>query len=244
MRLSVNVDHVATVRQARRADEPDPVWAAVAAELAGACGITVHLRGDRRHIQDRDVEALRKTVAGCLNLEMAATDEMLGIATRLRPDMCTLVPEGAGEVTTQGGLDIMAEEAAVRSAVERLKASGIGVSIFIDPDVVQVGRANAVGADIVEVHTGLYADAKGADAVTREFEKVRVAAIAACEMGLRAHGGHGLTYRNVHRIAAIGEIDEVSIGHSIVARAVVVGMDRAVREMLALLGRGAQGVRG
>jgi pyridoxine 5-phosphate synthase len=235
MRLSVNVDHVATIRQARKADEPDPVWAAVQAELAGACGITVHLRGDRRHIQDRDVETLRKTVVGCLNLEMKASDEMLGIAERVLPDMCTLVPEGAGEVTTQGGLNIMGEEGAVRKAIARLKGAGIAVSIFIDPDVVQVGRAKAVGADIVEIHTGIYAETKDRDCVARELEKVRVAAIAAREMGLRAHGGHGLTYRNIESIARVGEIDEVSIGHSVVARAVVVGMGPAVREMLVLL---------
>lgn len=238
MRLSVNVDHIATIRQARKADEPDPAWAAVEAELAGACGITVHLRGDRRHVQDRDVEVLRKTVVGCLNLEMKASDEMLGIATRVLPDMCTLVPEGAGEVTTQGGLNIIAEEDTVRKAVARLKGAGIAVSVFIDPDVVQVGRAKAVGADIVEIHTGIYAEAKGGDGVTRELEKVRVAAIAAREMGLRAHGGHGLTYRNIDPVARIGEIEEVSIGHGIVARAVVVGMERAVREMLARLGPG------
>jgi len=238
MKLSVNVDHVATIRQARGADEPDPVWAAVEAELAGARGITVHLRGDRRHIQDRDVEVLRKTVAGVLNLEMKASDEMLDIATRLLPDMCTLVPEGAGEVTTQGGLDVMSEEGTVRKAIARLKGKGVAVSLFIDPDVVQVGRAKAVGADIVEIHTGIYAEAKDSDGVVRELEKVRVAAIAAREMGLRAHGGHGLTYRNIAPIARIGEIDEVSIGHSIVARAVVVGMERAVREMLGLLAAG------
>jgi pyridoxine 5-phosphate synthase len=235
MRLSVNVDHVATLRQARRADEPDPVWAAVEAELAGACGITVHLRGDRRHIQDRDLEVLRETVAGVLNLEMRASDEMIGVATAVVPDMCTLVPEGAGELTTGGGLDVVAEEAAVRGAIERLKAAGIGVSLFIDPDVVQVGRAKAVGADIVEIHTGIYAEASGPDDVQRELEKVRVAAIAATEMGLRAHGGHGLTYRNIRPVASISEIDEVSIGHSIVARAVFVGMGPAVREMLALM---------
>lgn len=235
MRLSVNVDHVATIRQARKADEPDPVWAAAQAELAGACGITVHLRGDRRHIQDRDVEVLRKTVAGCLNLEMKASDEMLGIAERLVPDMCTLVPEGAGEVTTQGGLDIVGEEGAVRKAVARLKGAGITVSIFIDPDVVHVGRAKAVGADIVEIHTGIYAETNDRDGITRELEKVRVAAIAAREMGLSAHGGHGLTYRNSARIAGIREIEEVSIGHSVVSRAVVVGMREAVREMLGLL---------
>lgn len=239
MRLSVNVDHVATIRQARKADEPDPVWAAAQAELAGACGITVHLRGDRRHIQDRDVEVLRKTVAGCLNLEMKASDEMLGIAERLVPDMCTLVPEGAAEVTTQGGLNIMGEEVAVRKAVARLKGAGITVSIFIDPDVVQVGRAKAVGADIVEIHTGIYAETEDRDGIARELEKVRVAAIAAREMGLLAHGGHGLTYRNIEPIARIGEIDEVSIGHSVVARAVVVGMERAVQEMLVRLTPGS-----
>jgi pyridoxine 5-phosphate synthase len=235
MRLSVNVDHVATIRQARMADEPDPVWAAVEAELAGACGITVHLRGDRRHIQDRDVEVLRQTTAGAFNLEMKASDEMLAVATRVLPDMCTLVPEGTGELTTQGGLDVVVEEEAVRKAISTLKGKGIAVSIFVDPDVVQVGRAKAVGANIVEIHTGIYADARGPDDVARELEKVRVSAIAAVEMGLRAHGGHGLTYRNIEPVAAIHEIDEVSIGHSIVARAVVAGMDAAVREMLTLM---------
>ena len=235
MRLSVNIDHVATVKQARMTDEPDPVWAAVHAELAGACGITVHLRGDRRHIQDRDVELLKQTVVGVLNLEMKATDEMLGVALRVRPDMCTLVPEGAGELTTQGGLDVMAEEADLREAISRLKGAGMTVSLFIDPDVVQVGRAKAVGADIVELHTGIYAEATDPDEIRRELEKVRVAAIAATEMGLTAHGGHGLTYRNIQPVAAIGEIVEVSIGHSIVSRAVLVGMDLAVREMLALV---------
>lgn len=235
MRLSVNVDHVATIRQARMTDEPDPVWAAVQAELAGACGITVHLRGDRRHIQDRDVELLRRTTAGVLNLEMKATEELLGVATAIRPDMCTLVPEGEGELTTQGGLDVIAEEDVLRDAIARLKGAGITVSLFIDPDVVQVGRAKAVGADIVELHTGIYAEATDPDEIQREIEKVRVAAIAAVEMGLKAHGGHGLTYRNIGPIAAIAEIDEVSIGHSVVSRAVLVGMDLAVREMVALL---------
>lgn len=235
MRLSVNVDHVATIRQARMTDEPDPVWAATQAELAGACGITIHLRGDRRHIQDRDVELLRQTTAGVFNLEMKASEEMLEVALRVRPDMCTLVPEGEGELTTQGGLDVIADEAALREAIARLKDAGIEVSLFIDPDVVQVGRAKAVGADIVELHTGIYAEATDPDETDRELEKVRVAAIAAREMGLRAHGGHGLTYRNVAPIAAIDEIEEVSIGHSVVSRAVLVGMDLAVREMAALL---------
>ena len=235
MRLSVNVDHVATIRQARMADEPDPVWAAVQAELAGACGITVHLRGDRRHIQDRDVRLLKGTVVGALNLEMKATPELLTVALEIRPDMCTLVPEGEGELTTQGGLDVIAEEVQLRDAVARLKESGITVSFFVDPDVVQVERAKAVGADIVEIHTGIFAEATDPDEIRRELEKVRVAAIAAREMGLRVHGGHGLTYRNVQVIAEIGEIEEVSIGHSVVSRAVLVGMDLAVREMAALL---------
>ena len=238
MRLSVNVDHIATVRQARMASEPDPVWGAVIAELAGACGITIHLRGDRRHIQDRDVRVLRETVAGVLNLEMSTSDEMLDVACELLPDMCTLVPEGEGELTTQGGLDIIADEERVRKAVGRLKEHGIAVSIFIDPDVVQVGRAKAVGADIVELHTGIYAEAEETEEVERELEKVRVAAIAAHEMGLGAHGGHGLTYLNVGPIAAISEIEEVSIGHSLIARAVVVGMESAVTEMLTLLEAG------
>lgn len=235
MRLSVNVDHVATVRQARMTDEPDPVWAAAQAELAGACGITVHLRGDRRHIQDRDVRTLKETVVGVLNLEMKATSELMGVALDIAPDMVTLVPEGEDELTTQGGLDVIAEEAELRGAIEKLKAAGITVSLFIDPDVVQVGRAKAVGADIVEIHTGIFADAGNPEDAQREFEKVRVAAIAATEMGLKAHGGHGLTYRNIHPIAGIDEIEEVSIGHSVVARAVLVGMDLAVREMVALL---------
>jgi pyridoxine 5-phosphate synthase len=235
MRLSVNVDHVATIRQARMADEPDPVWAAAQAELAGACGITVHLRGDRRHIQDRDVRLLKGTVAGALNLEMKATAELLATALEIRPDMCTLVPEGEGELTTQGGLDVIEEEVQLREAVTKLKESGIVVSLFVDPDVVQVARAKAVGADIVEIHTGIFAEATGTDEVQRELEKVKVAAVAAREMGLRVHGGHGLTYRNVQAIAAIEEIEEVSIGHSVVSRAVLVGMDLAVREMAALL---------
>ena len=179
MRLSVNVDHVATIRQARMADEPDPVWASVLAELAGACGITVHLRGDRRHIQDRDVELLGETVVGVLNLEMRPSEEMVSIARRLKPDMCTLVPEGEGELTTRGGLDVVGEEGAVRGAVSALRSEGIEVSIFIDPDVVQVGRAKAVGADIVELHTGVYADASTEDEARKELEKIKVAAVAA-----------------------------------------------------------------
>jgi len=235
MRLSVNVDHVATIRQARGAEEPDPVWAAVQAELAGASGITVHLRGDRRHIKDRDVALLKQTVAGVLNLEMKATEELMGIALDVLPDMVTLVPEGEGELTTQGGLDVIAEEQSLRPAIESLGGQGIAVSLFVDPDVVQVERAKALGADIVEIHTGLYADAADAMSAERELERVRVAAVAGREMGLEVHGGHGLTYLNTGPVAAIPEISEVSIGHSIIARAVMGGIDRAVREMLALL---------
>jgi pyridoxine 5-phosphate synthase len=235
MRLSVNVDHVATIRQARMTDEPDPVWAAAQAELAGACGITVHLRGDRRHIQDRDVELLGQTVAGVFNLEMKASDEMLDVALQVVPDMCTLVPEGEGELTTQGGLDVIADQDELRKVVSRLAEAGIVVSLFIDPDVVQVERAKAVGAQIVELHTGIYTEASDPDEIQREIEKLKVAAVAATEMGLIAHGGHGLNYRNVQPVAAMREIEEVSIGHSIVSRAVLVGMDMAVREMAALL---------
>lgn len=235
MNLSVNVDHVATIRQARMTDEPDPVWAAVQAELAGAVGITVHLRGDRRHIQDRDVELLRRTVVGVLNLEMKATDEMLAIAGSIHPDMCTLVPEGAGEVTTQGGLDIIGDEDQVRKGIGLLHAEGMVVSIFIDPDIVQVGRAKAVGADIVELHTGIYAETRSPEDSAKELEKIRVAAAAASDMGMTVHGGHGLTYRNICPVCEIPGIREVSIGHSIVARAVISGMDEAVRDMLALL---------
>ena len=236
MRLGVNIDHVATVRQARRAREPEPIAAALLAELAGAEGITVHLRGDRRHIQDRDIELLRDVIATRLNVEMAATAEMTGIASRVKPDQVTLVPEHPGELTTTGGLDVAgAARAPVTQAAERLTAAGVAVSLFVDPDPAQVHAARATGAGAIEINTGPYSDARSASA--RGLELTRVAAVArlAQDEGLEVLAGHGLTYVNVRPIAAIAEIVEVNIGHSVIARAVLVGMERAVREMIELL---------
>jgi pyridoxine 5-phosphate synthase len=233
-RLQVNIDHVATVRQARRAVEPDPVHAAVLAELAGATGITVHLREDRRHIQDRDVEILRRTVRTRLNLEMAASDEMVAIARRLRPDMCTLVPERREELTTEGGLDVLAHRATVERAVRALSADGIEVSLFIDAREPQIDAARAVGAHAVELHTGTYAHATGAG-LARELESLRAGAESARTRGLVVHAGHGLTYWNTAAVAAIAGMQDLNIGHSIVSRAVLVGMERAVREMITII---------
>jgi pyridoxine 5-phosphate synthase len=234
MRLAVNIDHIATIREARHAREPEPVAAAILAELAGAQGITVHLRGDRRHIKERDVELLRQVVATKLNIEMAATPEMNAIAARLRPDQVTLVPEQPRELTTQGGLDVTANRGAVQASVQALRQAGIRVSIFIDPDAAQVKASREVGADAIEINTGGYADAPPADRAARLAE-VQRAATAAAEHGLEVLAGHGLTYVNIRPIAAIDEIDELNIGHSIVARAALVGLDLAVREMIALL---------
>jgi pyridoxine 5-phosphate synthase len=233
-RLQVNIDHVATVRQARRAVEPDPVHAAVLAELAGATGITVHLREDRRHIQDRDVEILRRTVRTRLNLEMAASEEMVAIARRLRPDMCTLVPERREELTTEGGLDVLAHRATVERAVRALSADGIEVSLFIDAREPQIDAARAVGAHAVELHTGTYAHATGAG-LARELESLRAGAESARTRGLVVHAGHGLTYWNTAAVAAIAGMQDLNIGHSIVSRAVLVGMERAVREMITII---------
>ena len=234
MRLGVNIDHVATVRQARLAPEPEPVASAVLAELAGAHGITVHLRGDRRHIQERDLELLRQVVGTKLNLEMAATSEMIDIATRVKPHRVTLVPEQPEELTTTGGLDVAPHRAALRIVVESVRRVGIRTSLFVDADVSQVQMAAEVGADAIEINTGPYADA-AEDARGEQLERVAAAAAAAGERDLEVLAGHGLTYQNVGPIAAIGAIEELNIGHSIVARAVLVGMERAVREMLALL---------
>jgi pyridoxine 5-phosphate synthase len=234
-RLSVNIDHVATLRQARRDVEPDPVHAAVAAELGGADGITVHLREDRRHIQDRDVRLLRETVRVELNLEMAATAEMVRIALEVRPDLVTLVPERREELTTEGGLDVVALAISLRAAVETLGAAGIPVSLFVDPDVAQLDAAARTGAPFVELHTGRYArQAREAD-LLREADVVRRGVAGALAAGLRVNVGHGLTYRNVRPIAAIPEVGTFAIGHNIVARAILVGMTEAVREMKALL---------
>lgn len=236
--LCINVDHIATIRQARGGNEPDPVTAASLVELAGADGIVVHLREDRRHIQDRDVRLLRQTVKTSLNLEMAATEEMVSIACEIRPDVVTLVPEKRQELTTEGGLNVIAHKDAVQRAVSRLHEVGIPVSLFINPEKEQVQAAAAVQADCVEIHTGSYADASSAHRQDEEFERILEAARFAAETGLRVHAGHGLNYRNVTRIAAISFIDEFSIGHAVIARAVLVGLERAVREMLSLVKSG------
>jgi len=234
MRLAVNIDHIATIREARKAREPEPVAAAILAELAGAQGITVHLRGDRRHIKERDIELLRQVVSTKLNIEMAATEEMTGIAAKLGPDQVTLVPEQPHELTTQGGLDVLANRAAVSGAVTALRAAGIRVSLFIDANTAQVKASKDIGADAVEINTGGYADASPGERPAR-LSEVREAVSAAVALGLEVLAGHGLTYVNIHPIAAIGDIEELNIGHSIVARASLVGLERAVREMVALL---------
>jgi pyridoxine 5-phosphate synthase len=234
MRLAVNIDHIATIREARKAREPEPVAAAILAELAGAQGITVHLRGDRRHIKERDVELLRQVISTKLNIEMAATTEMTGIAARIQPDQVTLVPEQPHELTTQGGLDVIANRAAVTDAAAVLRSAGIRVSVFIDADPAQVAASKEVGADAVEINTGGYSDASPADRPAR-LDAVRQAASSAASQGLEVLAGHGLTYVNIHPIAAIRDIVELNIGHSIIARAALVGIDRAVREMVALL---------
>jgi pyridoxine 5-phosphate synthase len=241
VRLGVNIDHIATIRQARRAQEPDPVAAAVIAELAGADGITVHLRGDRRHIQDSDLVRLRETVTTRLNLEMAPNEAMLQTALDHRPNTATLVPENVGEITTQGGLDLFATGNDLSACIERLQEAGIDVSLFIDPAEEQVRRAIELKVKIVELNTAAYAEAvpKGLDVRNQGFRKeldriVRAAQIGSAN-GLAVYAGHGLTYRNISPLAALPELEEFNIGHNIVARAVLVGLDRAVREMLDLL---------
>lgn len=245
--LGVNIDHVATLRQARRTYEPDPVWAAVEAHLGGADGITVHLREDRRHIQDEDVRRLRELTHIKLNLEMAAVEEMVGIACRLRPEMAMLVPEGRHEITTEGGLNIVAQEAKIGAAVRQLVAAGIVVSVFIDADPRQVEAAQRVGAAVCEVHTGPYAHAfhsRGRDAespaVVTELAKLAEAGQAIRGLGMRFNAGHALNYFNVAPVARLAGVRELHIGHAIVSRAVFVGMREAVREMKGLITRAAQ----
>jgi pyridoxine 5-phosphate synthase len=240
--LGVNIDHVATLRQARRTYEPDPLWAAVEAHLGGADGITVHLREDRRHIQDEDVRRLRELVHIKLNLELGATDEMIGIACALKPEMAMLVPEGREEITTEGGLDIVGNEAKLTGAVARLTEAGIRVSVFIDADRRQVEAAARIGATVCEVHTGPYAHAfhaKGRDAesvaVLAELAKIRSAGDAIRSLGMRFNAGHALNYFNVQPVAALPGVRELHIGHAIVSRAVFVGMREAVRQMKALM---------
>jgi pyridoxine 5-phosphate synthase len=232
--LGVNIDHIANVRQARRSVEPDPVSYALLAELGGADGITVHLREDRRHIQDRDVELLRATVRSRLNLEMAATAEMEAIALRLRPDMVTLVPEQRQEVTTEGGLDVAAQAGSMSDLVGRLEAAGIDVSLFVDADPSQLDACCATGCRWVELHTGRYADAQWSQQPAELARLIEGTAIAR-SLGLRVNAGHGLTYQNVEAVAAIEGMEELNIGHTIVARALAVGLETAVRQMKSLV---------
>ena len=234
-RLGVNVDHVATIRQARGTRYPDPVTAAAIAELAGADQITVHLREDRRHIQDRDLRLLRETVQTRLNLEMAATSEMLGIALDLRPDSVTLVPEKREEQTTEGGLDVVGHEATLAAFCDQLMDADIAVSLFIDPDSDVIAAAARLGVDIVELHTGDYAEADDDEARDAELSRLEQAAEEAADASLIVAAGHGLDYVNTREVAAISTIEELNIGHAIVARALFVGFDRAIREMLAIL---------
>jgi pyridoxine 5-phosphate synthase len=230
-RLGVNIDHVATVRQARRGAAPDPVTAAGIAELSGADGITVHLREDRRHIQDRDLSLLKLVVQTRINLEMAATEEMLGIATGLRPFSVTLVPERRQEITTEGGLEVLGREEALRGVVSRLRGAGILVSLFIAPDLAQVRAAKEVGADAFEIHTGPYCEAFREGRHAAPFERIRIAASYGAVHGLKVYAGHGLDTRNIIPLLSLPEIEEFNIGHSIVARAVFIGLPRAVREL-------------
>lgn len=234
VRLAVNIDHIATIRQARLAKEPDPIAAALAAERAGAHGITVHLRSDRRHIQDRDLERLRDTIATKLNVEMAVTEEMARIALAVRPDQVTLVPERPQELTTEGGLDVVHHAEAVAAFVRRMQDAGIAVSLFIDPDEPQVEASQRSGARAIEINTGAYADAPASSA-PQELDRISASARAGAAGGLEVLAGHGLNYVNVQPIVRIPEIAELNIGHSIVARAALAGMDAAVREMVALL---------
>lgn len=234
-RLGVNIDHVATIRQARGGSEPDPVAAAAIAELAGADGITIHLREDRRHIQDRDLRILRQTVHTKLNLEMAATEEMVSIALAVKPEMCTLVPEKRQELTTEGGLDVRLQAQSLEKAISRLQDGGITVSLFIDPDPDQVKAANRIGADCIEIHTGAFSDAPDLKTEDGELIKIENGIRLASKLGLGVNAGHGLNYTNVKKVAALGGVEEFNIGHSIISRAVLVGLDRAVRDMVDLI---------
>ena len=240
--LGVNIDHIATLRQARRTYEPDPVWGAVEAHLGGADGITVHLREDRRHIQDADVRRLRELTQVKLNLEMAATDEMVGIACGLKPEMAMLVPEGRHEVTTEGGLDVLAQEARLKDVISRLADAGIMTSVFIDAELPQIEAAARIGASVCEIHTGPYAHAfhaRGRDAealaVLAELDKIRLAGQRIRELGMRFNAGHALNYYNVQPVARLAGVRELHIGHAIVSRSVFVGLREAVREMKQLM---------
>jgi len=233
--LAVNIDHIATLRQARGTTYPDPVAAAVIAELAGADGIVVHLREDRRHIQDRDVYLLRKTIMTKMILEMAATDEMIGIASELKPDLVTLVPEKRQELTTEGGLDVIGNSAAIEKAIRSLHNRRIRVSLFVDPDVKQIEEAKNISSDVIEIHTGVFCDAKNTILADKAISDIIAAAKTASQLNLGVNAGHGICYRTIKRFAGLKEIDEFSIGHSIISRAALVGLDLAVREMVQLI---------
>jgi len=245
VRLYVNIDHVATVRQARRTDEPDPVRAAVLAELGGADGITLHLREDRRHVQDRDVRLLGRTVRTGLNFELAAAGDVLELAEEIAPAAATLVPEKREEVTTEGGLDLQSAEvrASLRDAIGRLASCGARASLFVDPDEQALDQAASLGPQAVELHTGEFANAVGDDAKRTELERLARAAAHAHGLGLAVHAGHGLTYENVTPVAALPHVEELNIGHSVVARAVFVGLERAVRDMKEIVERAPARVR-
>lgn len=240
IRLGVNVDHVATLRQARGGVEPDPIAAARVCELAGAHSIVAHLREDRRHIQDKDIRLLRETVETRLNMEMSLASDIVAVALEVRPDQATLVPERREELTTEGGLDVVAEMGRVKEVVARLKEAGISVSLFIDPDPRQVEAAVAVGADAVELHTGAYAEVAGFEAEAGELAKLREAALLVGQTSMSCFAGHGLNYRNVVPVARIPEVVELNIGHSIISRAIIVGLERAVKEMLHLIKEGGR----
>ncbi len=233
-KLGVNIDHVATLRQARKTFEPDPVAAAILCQLAGAEGIVIHLREDRRHIQDRDLDILKEVVRIKLNLEMAATGEMVEVACRIKPDQVTLVPERRQEITTEGGLDVLSQADALRGTVERLQKAGVIVSLFIDPTPEQVRASAQVNAEAVELHTGAYANS-GGEKRNEELAKLKEGTKLAQKLNLVVHAGHGLTYQNVRGVTAIEGITELNIGHTIISRAVLVGLDKAVREMLDLV---------
>jgi pyridoxine 5-phosphate synthase len=237
VKLGVNIDHIATIREARKGPDPDPIVAAVLAEIAGADGITVHLRGDRRHIQERDVRLLREIIKTKLNVEMAATSETIKLITTIKPDTATLVPERREEITTEGGLDVALNASILSRSIASLQDAGISVSLFVDPDLDQIKACQKTGARKVEINTGKYADAKTDEMQDLEWEKIRNASQLARRFGFQVLAGHGLTYQNVHRIVQIEEIIELNIGHNIVARASLVGIERAVREMKALLVR-------
>lgn len=234
-KLGLNVDHIATVRQARGGVEPDPVAAASIGELAGAEGITIHLREDRRHIQDRDLEILRQTVKTKLNLEMAATQEIIRIALNIKPEQVTLVPERRQELTTEGGLDVILNQKLITDTVKRLQDAGIIVSLFIDPNQEQIKAANKTGADYIEIHTGTYCEAYSTPDMHVELEKIDTAIKLARKVGLGVNAGHGLNYFNIKPVASLGGIEEYNIGHSIISRAVLTGLDRAVRDMVELI---------